>query len=310
MSLLPLDEAPAPVRCNALEAPVSSDDPCDFPAAHSMDSAWFAVDDDGRVARFDTGEEGAVPHVAAGAGGNLEPACDLLLLDVILSLRAGRPPRGATDPPEHDERVVIVGRAPRDDAPVGNYREAPSGLLRAEDDLDASELVVAQATGPRVLVSRGALSPGRVRALRAHDDADVYVASSLRVHDDDAREGFYEYQHDTSEAAKGSGTYARVSVPASPVRVAELPPELGAALVGAKLRVRFHAAPVVELADHYAEEEVQHWGTPLDPAKAPPPQPPAPTGQRGEASRGALVRVTVVTVVLGALAWLLWTSGR
>ena len=33
----------------------------DYPAAHSMDAWWFAVDQDGHVAYFDTGENGAVP---------------------------------------------------------------------------------------------------------------------------------------------------------------------------------------------------------------------------------------------------------
>jgi hypothetical protein len=33
----------------------------DFPAAHSMDTFWFAVDRDGHVGYFDTGEGGAVP---------------------------------------------------------------------------------------------------------------------------------------------------------------------------------------------------------------------------------------------------------
>ena len=35
--------------------------PHDYPAAHSMDSVWFAVDADGRVAAFDTGENGHIP---------------------------------------------------------------------------------------------------------------------------------------------------------------------------------------------------------------------------------------------------------
>jgi hypothetical protein len=39
-------------------------DPCDFPAAHSMDTTWFAVDRDGHVAAFETGEAGAVPTTA------------------------------------------------------------------------------------------------------------------------------------------------------------------------------------------------------------------------------------------------------
>jgi hypothetical protein len=33
----------------------------DYPAAHSMDSQWFAVDRDGHVALFETGESGSVP---------------------------------------------------------------------------------------------------------------------------------------------------------------------------------------------------------------------------------------------------------
>lgn len=34
----------------------------DYPAAHSMDTVWFAVDDQGYVARFSTGENGHVPR--------------------------------------------------------------------------------------------------------------------------------------------------------------------------------------------------------------------------------------------------------
>src|SRR5215472_10375736 len=33
----------------------------DFPAAHSMDATWFAVDRDGHVGVFESGEPGAVP---------------------------------------------------------------------------------------------------------------------------------------------------------------------------------------------------------------------------------------------------------
>ena len=37
----------------------------DHPAAHSMDTHWFAVDSQGRVGVFDSGEDGAVPLDAA-----------------------------------------------------------------------------------------------------------------------------------------------------------------------------------------------------------------------------------------------------
>jgi hypothetical protein len=41
----------------------------DFPAAHSMDTIWFAVDDDGHIGCFHTGENGSLPE---GAGVNDE----------------------------------------------------------------------------------------------------------------------------------------------------------------------------------------------------------------------------------------------
>jgi hypothetical protein len=37
----------------------------DFPAAHSMDTVWFAVDADGHVACFWTGEDGCLPVAAS-----------------------------------------------------------------------------------------------------------------------------------------------------------------------------------------------------------------------------------------------------
>jgi hypothetical protein len=37
----------------------------DFPAAHSMDTEWFAIDRDGQVALFITGEDGSVANGAA-----------------------------------------------------------------------------------------------------------------------------------------------------------------------------------------------------------------------------------------------------
>ena len=33
----------------------------DYPAAHSMDTAWFAVDENGNLAEFHAGDEGSVP---------------------------------------------------------------------------------------------------------------------------------------------------------------------------------------------------------------------------------------------------------
>lgn len=48
-------------------------DPRAVPAAHSMDTAWFGVDEDGNLALFDTGEAGAMPENAVGFGDYDQP---------------------------------------------------------------------------------------------------------------------------------------------------------------------------------------------------------------------------------------------
>jgi len=51
----------------------------DYPAAHSMDSGWFALDEEGCLAHFETGEGGALPEAAklltgeAGASSMSDP---------------------------------------------------------------------------------------------------------------------------------------------------------------------------------------------------------------------------------------------
>jgi hypothetical protein len=44
----------------------------DFPAAHSMDTDWFAIDADGNIGVFQSGEGGAVPKSNSGLRGHLK----------------------------------------------------------------------------------------------------------------------------------------------------------------------------------------------------------------------------------------------
>lgn len=66
----PNDASPPPSR-----PPLAGDD---VPAAHSMDTEWFAVDANGHVAIFDTGEDGALPIAAANLGGDATAAHQLV----------------------------------------------------------------------------------------------------------------------------------------------------------------------------------------------------------------------------------------
>jgi hypothetical protein len=49
------------LRGSVIDFKVKNLNMSDFPAAHSMDTTWFAVDADGCVGMFDSGEGGAVP---------------------------------------------------------------------------------------------------------------------------------------------------------------------------------------------------------------------------------------------------------
>jgi hypothetical protein len=64
----------------------------DFPAAHSMDTQWFAVDRDGQVAFFVTGEAGSMPLTAS------EGAVD----DVLRALGSKQTEEGL----DYDEEAV------------------------------------------------------------------------------------------------------------------------------------------------------------------------------------------------------------
>jgi hypothetical protein len=55
----------------------------DFPAAHSMDTTWFAVDQEGNVGMFKSGEDGHVPE-----------AGEELRLEELWTLRHGPPREG------------------------------------------------------------------------------------------------------------------------------------------------------------------------------------------------------------------------
>jgi hypothetical protein len=58
----------------------------DYPAAHSMDSCWFATDQDGHVAYFETGEGGCMPSEGFPVGGEAasQSSQPLELLDVVI----------------------------------------------------------------------------------------------------------------------------------------------------------------------------------------------------------------------------------
>jgi hypothetical protein len=53
-----------------------------FPAAHSMDTTWFAIDADGYVGVFDSGEGGAVPDELTSVD---RSRCEIESIDDVIS---------------------------------------------------------------------------------------------------------------------------------------------------------------------------------------------------------------------------------
>ena len=88
----------------------------DFPAAHSMDTSWYAVDREGHVAYFWSGEAGAVPVVALVAMRDRPEVRVWEHLERLLAIEPTGPLR--FDPAavglfdyEHAERFEYPGRA-------------------------------------------------------------------------------------------------------------------------------------------------------------------------------------------------------
>ena len=65
-------------------------DEFDFPAAHSMDTSWFGMDDEGNIGEFTSGEAGAMPLKAALNSNNWHPGACPIYLDDLLTERDER----------------------------------------------------------------------------------------------------------------------------------------------------------------------------------------------------------------------------
>jgi hypothetical protein len=58
-------------------------DEMDFPAAHSMDTSWFGIDDEGNIAEFTSGEAGAMPVKAVLNSNNWHPGALMIYLQSV-----------------------------------------------------------------------------------------------------------------------------------------------------------------------------------------------------------------------------------
>ncbi len=193
----------------------------DFPAAHSMDTTWFAVDRDGHIALFETGESGAVPSCAFGgdeAYALIERLVGLLpRCQAAFDLAGRRTPGLGMEGDEHQAAGTGM------DYPVLMF-------LKSLDPVKE-----ALASGQAVQVPGG----DRLAVTFQHLPADL----SRRLHEagaclgcffqfgrtdegtfDPAGRGLFEYTHLTENWI--SGPYGRVARPLKPLHVDQLPPDV------------------------------------------------------------------------------------
>lgn len=183
----------------------------DFPAAHSMDTTWFAIDRDGHVAVFESGEAGCVPQDAYLGEDHGE------VTDQVHDL----PPTGAV----HD----LVGR--RATAGAGHVNPAYLGD-HSELIVFVRDLALLRDLLARIEAEELAATSGAALRVRAPDRAvldELHAREAClgcflffeNEHGELAAHGVYRYEHACDNGL--AGPYAREAIPASPIHGHALP---------------------------------------------------------------------------------------
>lgn len=220
----------------------------DYPAAHSMDTTWFAVDADGHVAAFETGEAGAVPTAAY-----VEPDDAFEAIEALGRARAARDaifrrPTGAGgDLPEH-----VVPWLPGE-KPLPGIQLFLDGLDAVRSDLDAGRARETRADRG-VSVRYEEISRATFDRLHAEGACRGCVhAFELTESPAPASIGLFEYEHTTENWI--SGPYRLRADPAAPIRADDLPRGVRKRLV--TFTGRFRETPLLQPAEIWPSDS---WG--------------------------------------------------
>lgn len=212
----------------------------DFPAAHSMDTTWFAVDRDGRVAAFESGEAGAVPVT----GGDPE--------DVVSALESF-PRREWLHVPL---RAAYVGdsehRACAGSTAIFHLKRAAA--VAGELASGAAKPVPSEGSEAVIVAA-----PTEELLARVHSTGECLGCGYFWDPDEDGEwtqpgeRGVYHYDHVCDNWI--AGPYRLVSKPARPLHVTELPAALREQLV--RFEGSFDETPLLQPVTHW---ECESWG--------------------------------------------------
>ncbi|MEN0061053.1 MAG: hypothetical protein AAGA48_02830 [Myxococcota bacterium] len=206
-------------------------------AAHSMDTVWFSVDDEGHVAVLDSGEAGTLPE--AWKGGE-DAGYDFMQLLPRLGI------------------LVSADAAP------GRETDAKEITLETVSSVDWGRVILVESAHPRLLdrfvgatafdgesatylliqsdeASEGQLTEAWRRGLVRRAWAPFWRTETPPS----ALFGVYEYTHDTYGVSQ---PYERVGVPSRPLHIDDLPTSIQEFAI--RLPVRFADAPRLQPASH------------------------------------------------------------
>jgi hypothetical protein len=228
----------------------------DYPAAHSMDTEWFAVDEHGNVGRFDSGEDGAVPVDAATGWGPSDGTLDLCAVGAARLahlLANGKDPIGALKPaPRAGHTIVAID-------PVDSYRGTADEAAGARDLLDGGEFVRIGRQLPVVLLSTSDLSHARAEELAARPGVRwVLWAGELAelLEGTEGDDGLYNFNHSHGD---DPGLYNRTSTPERSLAIDDFPEPERTKIAALSLRVDF-AEGDIHLADLIDPSRAETWG--------------------------------------------------
>ncbi|HEY7326248.1 MAG TPA: hypothetical protein VH592_01315 [Gemmataceae bacterium] len=216
----------------------------DYPAAHSMDTCFFAIDRDGHVACFDTGEAGAVPAVAFSGEEAYELRQQLAELPRVEVLQD---PSGCSNPGSAQGTDFHWGL-------VGSNH--PILLFLASLDLVRDEIVAGRAVELPACKGVAVLFQSLPAELsqRLHDSG---ACLGCRLHYQEIEEfypdlgthGLFMYTHLTDNWI--SGPYGRQSQPARPIHVDQLPPQIREAVKAMRFdSLCFAETPHIQPVEH------------------------------------------------------------
>jgi hypothetical protein len=202
--------------------PTSSTPEPDYPAAHSMDTDWFAVDRDGRVAVFSSGQTGAVPrafqpgevngvYVALEEMRRVLPDTEVIYDPAFIEVPAGIGRDRHNDPQPYSNGLLMFLK---DTVPV--QKALASGRAIEVPAVEGAAVLWRELSNDEYKRLHRA---GVCRCCAPRYDWYVFEENVLEL----ASLGLYVYDHDICPMA---GPYGRDSLPREPVYLDTLPPDV------------------------------------------------------------------------------------